>query len=236
MDLSAEIHRLFYLEGVEAGMAKLEEVVQNLEGFSKNEQERWRNWHLTWKRAVDFDYKPSAPSHEMEVVPLWLRYTFCGAAHPAEAERALWGYIQHCAFGTKSFQDALAMLTEFAVNNKNFKLARHAAEILLHHYAILNLIRFNPLVPVGDRVTLNGREWPADDGMPIDLPYWAAIEALKEDTAQCWLDILELRLEITPPEDRAEYFYPSVLQALRSHYTETKNVARLEWLKVYEVS
>lgn len=233
-ELFLEIHRIFCLQSVEAGMARLAEVVQNLEGFSDAEQEHLKNWHLIWTRALDLNYRPPHPSHELEVSPLWLRYTYCVRNQPAEAERTLWTYVQHCAFGTKAFQDALTMLVEFAVSSNNFPLARHAAEILLHHYAILNLVRFNPLMPVGEGEPSEKHEWP-DDLTPLYLPYGAAIEALEEDPAQCWLTILELELEITPIENRTERFYTKVQEALRRYYSKTGNAARLEWLKAYEV-
>ena len=235
--LFENLHITFYREGVEAGIEKLEEVLQNPEQFSELTQGQLKSWHLTWTRALDLSYSPPHPSHDLEVYPLKKRYDYYYHSdyQPEKAERALWGYLQRCAFGTKAFQDALDTLVEFAMGIKNFKLARHAAEMLLHHYAILNLVRFNPLMPVGYDDPSSKQEWP-DGQIPLYLPYYAAIEALEEDPAQCWIDILELRLEITPLEQRTWYFYPRVLEALRKHCRKTGDLIRLEWLKVYEVT
>jgi hypothetical protein len=228
-----EVHRAYWFEGLEASVAKLESVLQN-EELTAEERKYFQGWHLASTRALDADFRPSFPDRSTEVDPLDMRYKHClRNRQPAEATRAVWRYVQHCAFGTYAFQEGLDTLVDFAVRSGNLKLGRYAAEILLRHYAIINLVRYDPLLPIGGGAPSETHEWP-DGVIDLYVPWRAAMEALEEDDSQCWADILELKLEMASPESRTWPYYSEVLNALRQHYQRAGNVARLEWLKAYE--
>src|SRR5579862_3214301 len=145
--LAKEVSRAFLLRNVDEGMAKLEGILNNPDGLSADEIERFQKWHLQWSRAIDRTYWPPRVAHD-DVLPLKYRMVYC-TQRADKVELLIWAYIQRCAFGTIAFHDALELMIGFAIRIERPNLARHAAEILLHHYAILNLVRYNPLMPVG---------------------------------------------------------------------------------------
>ena len=231
-DLYRDVHHALYEDGVDAAIEKLETILQSPDGLTAQDIAKFKEGLLVFQRTADIDFNPTHPNHNLEVHPLWMRYHFDCFEEPEKSERTLWTYIQHCPFGTAVFHDAVELLVEYAMRCDNLPLARHAAQLLLHHYAILNLLRFNPCTPVMD--SLDAEKASNEIMFPLSPPYWEAIEALKTDDAQCWTDILEITLENAPVENRKEVYYPKVLEALRSHYRKTNNFNRLEWIKAYE--
>ena len=231
-DLYRDVHHALYVDCVDGAVEKLQSIVDIPDGLTAQEHLQFKEMLLVYQRAADYNFEPTHSNHGLEVYPLCLRYHFGIFDDPANSERTLWTYIQHCPFGTIVFHDAVELLVEYAMRRGNLPLARHAAQLMLHHYAILNLLRFNPCTPV--TYSRDAEEASNENMFPLSLPYWSAVEALKTDDAQCWVDILEITLENAPIEKRKEYYYPKVLEALRAHYSKTNNFNRLEWIKAYE--
>lgn len=230
--LHSNVTHALYADGVEGAVEKLQNIVKAPAGLTALELSRFKKELLGFQRAADYSFNPTHPHHGCDVFPLWLRYHYAIFDDAETSERTLWTYIQHCPFGTVVFHDAVELLVEYAMRRGNLPLARHVAQLLLNHYAILNLLRFNPCTPVTH--SLDAEEATNENMFPLTLPYWTAVEALKTDDAQCWTDILEITLENAPAEKRKEYYYPKVLEALREHYRKMNNLSRLEWIKAYE--
>ncbi len=232
LTLHSNVTHALYADGVDGAVEKLQNIVMAPDGLTALELSRFKEELLGFQRAADDSFNPAHPHHGCDVFPLWLRYHFGIFDAPENSERTLWTYIQHCPFGTAVFHDAIKLLVEYAMRRANMPLACHAAQLLLHHYAIINLLRFNPCTPV--TYSLDAEEISNENMLPLCLPYWEAIEALETDAAQCWADILEITLENATQDSRKEYYYPKVLEALREHYHKTNDFSRLEWIKAYE--
>src|SRR5579859_1452705 len=141
-----------------------------------------------------------------------------------------WAYAQYCEMGTIAFHRALSNLADSAALFGDMEMARHATEMYLSHYDLLQRAFTHSATPVGDDEPANTHWYFLTRMLQDTYPFEAALRGIVDDTTPCWARVLELAVSKKHLTYDTEG-YQQILEALHHHYERTGNTEKLVWLR-----
>ncbi|HZT44149.1 MAG TPA: hypothetical protein VFA07_18435 [Chthonomonadaceae bacterium] len=231
--LLAEMHEAERSGDPQAIFAKIDQVLKKSQTLpqASSYRELLQRRRDRLAKVLDPDWQaPFYPDYE-EFVVLHERSRMYHAKRDHEAGLSYaWAYAEYCAMGTIAFHRALSHLADSAALFGDMEMARHAVEMYLSHYDLLQRAFTHSATPVGDAEPAN-EHWSFLIRMLDDtFPFEAALRGIVDDTTHCWARVLELAVFTMHLTFRSEG-YQQVLQTLQQHYERTGNSEKIKWLR-----